>query len=84
MYAFGLCSCILAGFVAAAISKHNELLNAGLSMFLCVLLTIFEVLRGKDLHPLIFQLFPIVAAPAFAVLGGYLRLRQKASYLNRA
>lgn len=77
MYIIGLACCILAGFVAALVSRHDELLNAGLSMLFCVLLTIFQIFRGRDPHPLMVQMIPIVAIPALAVLGGYRRLRQK-------
>jgi hypothetical protein len=69
MVVSGLGCCVLAGFTAASLSRHNELLNGGLSAFLCILLGILEMSGGKNTHPVLVQLLPIVAAPAFAILG---------------
>jgi hypothetical protein len=73
----GLASSALGGFVAARLANHDELLNGGLSSSLCLLISLFFMARGIDHHPAVVQLLSLLAAPAFAVFGGYLRLRQK-------
>ena len=71
----GLFFSAIGGYIASRIAAHDELLNGGLSAILCVIVSLFVVLfgHGNKLGALI----PLFAAPAFGVLGGYLRLRQK-------
>jgi hypothetical protein len=73
----GLACSALAGYVAAWLAKHDELLNGGLSSFLCVLFALFQLRNGNNYYPLSVRVLLLIAAPAFAVFGGYLRLRQK-------
>jgi hypothetical protein len=73
----GLAFSVLGGFVAALLANHDELLNGGLSSSLSLLISILFMARGIDRHPIIVRLLLLAAAPVFAVLGGYLRLRQK-------
>jgi hypothetical protein len=73
----GLGCSVLGGYVAASIAKHDELLNGLLSSFLCTAIGIYSVLYGKDTQSLLVQVLLLIAAPAFAFLGGYLRQTQK-------
>ncbi|MGD0632115.1 MAG: hypothetical protein ABR987_22515 [Terracidiphilus sp.] len=72
----GVAGSTLGGFVAARLAKHDELLNAGLSSYLCVLLGIYEWSRGIDHSPSYAQALLMISGPVFSLLGGYLRLRQ--------
>ncbi len=80
----GLCCSVLGGYVAARMAKHDELLNGLLSSFLCIAIGIYSVISGKDSQSVVVQIVLLVAAPAFAFFGGYLRLTQKQSEVNRA
>jgi hypothetical protein len=71
---------LLGGYVAALVAKHDELLNGGLSSFLCVGVTTVSILTGKSHYPVVVQWLLLVASIAFAILGGYIRLRQKVQY----
>jgi hypothetical protein len=73
----GLACSVLGGYVAAWMAKHDELLNGLLSSFLCTVIGIYSVLSGKDSQSVLVQIFLLAAAPAFALLGGYLRQTQK-------
>jgi hypothetical protein len=73
----GLVCSALGGYVAAWFSKHDELLNGGLSSFLCVLISLSQLTKGNYYYPQPVRVLLLVAAPAFAIFGGYLRLRQK-------
>jgi hypothetical protein len=75
--AIGLRCSVLGGYVAARIAKHDELLNGLLSSFLCVAFGIYPFLSGKAFQPVLEQSFLLITAPAFALLGGYLRHTQK-------
>ena len=75
--AIGLGCAVLGGYVAARIAKHDELLNGLLSSFLCIAFGTYSVLLGKNFEPVLAQVFLLTAAPAFALLGGYLRQIQK-------
>ena len=65
---------IIGGYIAARIAKHNELLNGSLASFLCVL----SALAGIGSAPVIGVLIGVIVNPVLALLGGYLRLLQKA------
>lgn len=73
----GLACSALGGYVAAWLAKHDELLNGGLSAFLCVGLGVFTMASGKDSNPLWIQILMLVASPAMALLGGDLMRRQR-------
>lgn len=73
----GLAFSALGGYVAALLAKHDELLNGGLSSFLCLMISLLFMAKGIDHHPLFVQLLLLAAAPACGVLGGYLRVHQK-------
>jgi hypothetical protein len=68
----GLICSVLGGYVAAWLAKRDELLNGGLSSFLCVTLGIYAVTTGRDSNPHWLQLFLLAAGPLAAVLGGAL------------
>jgi hypothetical protein len=72
----GFACSVLGGYVAARIAKHDELLNACLSAFLCVAMGIWVVTTHKSSDPAWQQLAELVASPGLGFLGGYLRLRQ--------
>jgi hypothetical protein len=73
----GMACFVLGGYVAARIAKHDELLNGLLSSFLCIAIGIYPLLLSRDFHSVLKQVFLLIASPAFALLGGYLRQRQK-------
>ena len=73
----GLGCSVLGGYVAAWIAKHDELLNGLLSSFLCTAIGVYSVFSGKDSQSVFVQIFLLIATPAFAFLGGYLRQAQK-------
>ena len=68
---------ILAGFVAAWIAKHDELLNGALSSVACVLLGILAVAADKDPHLRLTHILLLIVSPLFGLLGGYIRHRLK-------
>ena len=68
---------ILGGYLAARIARRQELLNGGLSSFLCLGLSIQALYVGKSLLPLWLHLAWLPITPALAVLGGYICLRRK-------
>jgi len=75
--AVGLGCSALGGYVAAWIAKHDDLLNGLLSSFVCSGLGLYSILPGKHAGSLLAQILLPAAAPAFALLGGYLRQVQK-------
>ena len=68
-----LCS-IFAGYLAAWIAKHNELLNGSLSAWLCVASGICSLVIKLDSAPWFLTLIGFILSPALGLLGGYLRL----------
>jgi hypothetical protein len=73
----GLACSMLGGYVAAWLAKHDELLNAGLSSFLCVVLGIYTIALGKDSSALWVQLLLLLANPTLALIGGILMRQQR-------
>lgn len=80
----GFACSVLGGYVAAWLTKHDELLNGGLSSFLCVTLGIYAMASGKDSNALWVQMLLLVASPAFALVGGELMRRQRLSRVATA
>ena len=74
----GLACSILAGFVAAWVAKHDELLNGALSSFVSVLLGLFVTAADKDPHLRLTHILLLIASPLLGLLGGYIRRRLKA------
>lgn len=72
----GLLCSVLGGYVAATIAKRHERLNGTLSCYLCVGIGVFSVAVGLSKDPLWQQAVLFLASPAFALVGGDLRLRQ--------
>jgi hypothetical protein len=70
--AMGLVGSILGGVTAAGVANREELLNGGLSSFLCIIMGIVMIASGKDSNPLWHQLLMLVASAVFALLGGAL------------
>jgi hypothetical protein len=76
----GLGSSVLGGYVSARLAKHHELLNGVLSSLLCSVGAIYAVVSGlsaRDPSASWVKTFLFVSSPACALLGGYLRLRQR-------
>lgn len=67
------------GYVAAWLSKHDEVLNGALSSFLCVAIGIYSIAYGKDSHSHWVQVLMLLSAPVCGFFGGYLRARQRRS-----
>ena len=73
----GLACSVLGGYVAAWLAKHDELLNGGLSSFLCVAFGIYTMASGKDSNALWVQVLMLLASPVLALIGGDLMRRQR-------
>jgi hypothetical protein len=73
----GFACSVLGGYVAAWISKHDELLNGALSSFLCIAIGVYSLARGRIFGSLPVEILLLIASPLCAFLGGYLRLLQK-------
>ena len=73
----GAACSILAGFVAAWIAQHDELLNGALSSFVSVLLGLFVTSADKDPHLRLTHILLLIVSPFFGLLGGYIRHRLK-------
>lgn len=80
----GMAGSVLGGYIAARLAKHNELLNGLLSSFLCITIGVYSALSGKNSHPILWQTFLLISAPALALLGGYLSQKRKQSAIARA
>ena len=71
------CFCsFLGGYIAALIAKHDELINGGLSSYLCIAIGIYSLFKGVDNAPWYLIIIGFILSPAMATLGGYLRLLQ--------
>jgi hypothetical protein len=70
-----LCS-ILGGYIAARISKHDEILNAALASFLCVSAGMIAILSGVSPDPVWQKILFLFLSPALSAFGGKLRLRE--------
>ena len=79
----GMACSALGGYVAARLAKHDELLNGLLSSFLCIIIGLCSILSGKNSHITFAQIFILLTAPAFALLGGYFRQAQKSRVILR-
>jgi hypothetical protein len=75
--AIGLGCSAFGGYVAAWIAQHNETLNELLSSFVCTAIALYSILLGRGAQSLLAQILLLAAAPAFALVGGYLRRIQK-------
>jgi hypothetical protein len=72
------CAClVLGGYAGARIAKHHELINGALTSFLCVCLSIYSLFTSPIINPIYLVVILFIASPLCALLGGYLRLRQK-------
>ena len=69
----GLCS-VLGGYVSARLSKHDEVLNGGLSSVLCIGSGVYALLSGAG-HVWLHLIF-LPVSPALGALGGFLRVRR--------
>ncbi|HET8650571.1 MAG TPA: hypothetical protein VFL95_11050 [Gemmatimonadales bacterium] len=77
-----LCS-ILAGYVAARIARHDELLNGAFSAWLCVLLGLYGWDSGTHATTIAAHGGWLVLSPILGALGGYIRLRSMSTNLPR-
>ena len=73
----GFAGSLLAGYVAAAIAKHDETFNGTLSAWLCVALGIYGWKVTGTTVPTLYHLSGFVMSPAIGALGGYGRLLQR-------
>jgi hypothetical protein len=73
----GFSCSVLAGYVAAWLAKHDEVLNGTLSSFLCVAIGIYSIASGKDSHAHWVQVLILLSAPFCGFFGGYLRVRKR-------
>jgi hypothetical protein len=67
---------ILAGYIAATIAKHDELLNGALSSLFCEISGICSLLSGIASLSLLTAILGIIIDPCLGLFGGYLRLLQ--------
>jgi hypothetical protein len=75
--AIGFGCSVVGGYIAARVAKHDELLNGLLSSFLSIAIGIYPVVSSWHSQSAFAGIFSLLAAPAFALLGGYLRQTQK-------
>jgi hypothetical protein len=75
---------VLGGNVAAWIAKHDELLNATNSSFLCIAIGVYSLVRDKMSGSPTVEILLLIASPLCAFLGGYLRLLQKSVVAREA
>jgi CHASE2 domain-containing sensor protein len=73
----GMACSVFAGYLAARLAKHDELLNGALSSFLCVGGGVWIAIAGKDSQPMWVQILLIIASPALGLLGGHLQFKMK-------
>ncbi len=74
----GMMFSILGGYIGALIAKHDELLNGALSSFLCVLSGLYGLFSGTyPIYIILLEILALIVSPLLAMLGGYLRLKQK-------
>lgn len=73
----GLACSVLGGYVAAWLAKRDELINRGLSSFLCLILGVYAIATGKDSNPHWVQVLLFVASPLAALAGGDLMRRMR-------
>ena len=73
----GLACSVLGGYVGALLAKHDEVLNAGLTSFLCVGIGIYSLAHSAGPGTMKEHLLVTVASPFVAALGGCIRLAQK-------
>jgi len=71
----GLVFSVLGGYLAARVARHDEILNGGFSSFLCVLVSLLQIITGRSTFVATF--LTLIAVPVCGALGGYLRLRQR-------
>jgi hypothetical protein len=80
MYVLGGSFSILAGYIAARIARHDQVLNGALSSWLCVLLSIGELTWQGSL-PSLGMLSGLVLSPLLGAAGGYLGTRGRGGEL---
>lgn len=64
---------VLAGYLAARIAKHDEVLNGALSSILCIAIALYSVLSGGPALHLAF----LLVSPVLGGIGGYIYSRRK-------
>jgi hypothetical protein len=72
----GLACSVLGGYLAARVAKHDELLNGGLSAFLCVALGVYTIATGQNADLIWVKTFVLVVSPALGLLGGEVARRR--------
>lgn len=72
------CACsIIAGYVAAWLAKHDEVLNGALSSFLCVGFDLYAMIKGTGTVSLWLMILLLPASVLLGALGGFFRTLQK-------
>jgi hypothetical protein len=72
------CGCsVVAGYVAAWLAKHDEVINGALSSFLCVGFDLYAMVKGTATPSLGVAILLLPASPILGGLGGYIRTVQK-------
>lgn len=75
-WTFGSIGSVLGGYVAARISKRDEVLNGTLSSILCVSSALYAFISGTAAGYRWSYLACLLLSPALGALGGLLRSRQ--------
>jgi hypothetical protein len=75
----GACCSVFAGYLAAWLAKHDEVLNGALSSFLCVGFDLYALSRGQFGGPTWLAIVLLPLSPLLGAAGGYLRLVQRRS-----
>ena len=80
----GLSCTAFGGYISALLAKHDELLNGLISSLLCLALGVYSLIAGKTTTSVQVYVILLVASPAVAMLGGYLRALQIRAHANKA
>lgn len=82
--AIGIFCSGLGGYVAAWLARHDQLLNGALSSWLCICLGLYSLLSGIHESSMAMLVIGLLVSPVAGLAGGYVRLKQSTSKLERA
>jgi type III secretory pathway component EscS len=69
---------IFAGYIAARIAKHRELLHGAASSFLCVIIGLFTIITTPyNASSFMLNLLLLISGPVLGLLGGFIFLKLK-------
>lgn len=85
LFILGAVCSVGAGYIAASLAKHDDVLNGALSAFLCVGSELWSLTSGHTNGiPAWLVLVSLPGSPLLGALGGYLRARAVRSHRREA